>query len=380
MAKSAPPVVENKLAGVRLKRGFSAVHLARLVGVSRQTIYAIEAGAYVPNTEVALRLARVLESGVEELFTLTDGLAPVPPRTENVDVLPGCDRVRAGQPVQLCRVDKRTIASVPAPAAWYLPVADAVIASATVRRKQTRARVRIFGEDEDLGSRVLIAGCDPGVSVLARHVQRAGVDLVVAHRNSSQALALLKEKSIHIAGSHLRDEASGESNLAAVRRMFPKDSVAVISFAMWEVGLVVAPGNPKSIRSVADLEGKRVLIVNREPGAGSRMLLDSQLNRIGLDASRVRGYERIVQGHLAAAWRVATGEADCCIATRAAARLFALEFVPLVSERYDLVVRKPHLSLPAVQLLVDALNRVGFRRELAGLGGYDTSVSGRRQL
>lgn len=358
--------IENHLAAIRQKRGFSAAQLARLVGVSRQTVYAMEAGTYVPNTAVTLRLARVLEVKVEELLCLKEDLPPVPLRTERVTVLPGPDQVRAGQPVQLCRVDRRSIASVPAPVAWYLPVADAVVVDSTLRGKQIKARVQLFREDEDPGKRILVAGCDPGVSVLARHVQRAGIDLVVAHRNSSQALALLKAGSIHIAGSHLRDEASGESNLPAIRRMFPKNAVAVIAFAVWEEGLVVARGNPKCIRSVQDLGEKGVLIVNREPGAGSRLLLDSQLHRMGLEASQVRGYERIAQGHLAAAWHVATGQADCCIATRAAARLFALEFIPLASERYDLVIRRPHLGLPAVQLLLDALSR---DRVSAGIGG-----------
>jgi putative molybdopterin biosynthesis protein len=377
---SIAPRIENNLAAIRHKRGFSAAQLAELVAVSRQTIYAMETGAYVPNTAVTLRLARALEVSVEELFSLRDDAPPVSPRTEKVTVLPGSDKAGAGQPVQLCRVGKRITASVPAPVPWYLPVADAVIMGSASSGKKTGAKVQLFREDEELGNRLLVAGCDPAISVLARHVQRAGVDLVVAHRNSSQALALLKKGAIHIAGSHLRDEVSGEPNLPAIRRIFPKNSVAVISFALWEEGLVIARGNPKCIGGVEDLGAKGVLIVNREPGAGARILLDSQLRRMGLNASLIRGYERIAHGHLPAAWHVATGQADCCIATRAAARLFALDFIPLVSERYDLVIRRSHLSLPTVQLLLDALSRTGFRRELQGVGGYDTSVSGYRQL
>jgi putative molybdopterin biosynthesis protein len=360
--------------------GLSAARLAALAGLSRQTIYAIESGAYVPNTAVSLRLARILEVNVEELFSLAEGRTQATLRSEHATLLPGLDRVRAGQPVQLCRVDRRTIGSVPGPAGWYLPVADGSVMEPANRGKGTRARVQLFGEGEDLANRVLLAGCDPGVSVLVRHLKRAGVELVVAHRNSSEALALLKAGLIHVAGSHIRDEASGESNLPLVRRMFPKDSVAVVSVAVWEEGLVVAHGNPKDIRCVADLAGNRATIVNREPGAGSRLLLDAQLHRAGLEPGEVRGYHQIVQGHLAAAGHVAGGLADCCVATRAAARLFALDFIPLVSERYDLVVRRPHLNLTAVQLLFDALSRAAFRRELEGLGGYDASLSGSRQL
>jgi putative molybdopterin biosynthesis protein len=225
-----------------------------------------------------------------------------------------------------------------------------------------------------------VAGCDPGISVLARHVQRAGVELVVAQRNSSQALALLKQGTVHVAGTHLRDESSGESNLSAIGHLFVRKSVAVITLAVWEEGIVVAPGNPKSIRSVEDFARQDVAIVNRESGAGSRMLLDAQLQRLGILGKKVRGYDRMAGGHLQAAWQVRSGDADGCIATRAAARLFGLDFIPLVSERYDLVIRRQPLDHPPVQAFLDTLNRASFRRELEGLGGYDTSSAGRRLL
>jgi len=143
---------------------------------------------------------------------------------------------------------------------------------------------------------------------------------------------------------------------------------------------VLAPGNPKSIRSVADLARRDIGIVNREPGAGSRILLDTHLHRLGLAGQNVRGYDRLAAGHLPAAWQVRSGDADCCIATRAAARVFGLDFIPLASERYDLAIRRRHLDYPPVVALLDTLNRASFRRELEGLGGYDTSAAGRRLL
>ena len=120
--------------------------------------------------------------------------------------------------------------------------------------------------------------------------------------------------------------------------------------------------------------------MNREKGAGSRLLLDSRLKRLKIAAESVTGYRTLAAGHLPAAWQVRTGAADCCIATRAAARLFGLGFLPLVSERYDLAIRRQHLDLPAVQALFDALNRSAFRRELEGTGGYDAASAGRRVL
>jgi putative molybdopterin biosynthesis protein len=370
--------IANHLGAHRQRRGLSAADLARAAGVSRQTIYAIESGSYVPNTAVALRLARTLEAGVEDIFSLASDAPAVPPPTEHVTLLPQPDTPHAGDPVELCRVDRRTMASVPSPLPWYLPTADAVLVDAPARAG--KATVQLFHGDCDLANRILVAGCDPGISVLARHMLRAGVELVVAQRNSSQALALLKQGVIHVAGTHLRDESSGESNLPAIHRLFARKTVAVISLAVWEEGLVLAPGNPKSIRSVADFARRDVRIVNREPGAGSRILLDAQLARLGIAPQNVRGYSRVAGGHLPAAWQVRSGDADCCIATRAAARVFGLDFIPLASERYDLAIRRHHLDHPPVETLLDTLNRASFRRELEGLGGYDTSAAGRRLL
>ena len=373
--------IANHLTAHRQKRGFSAADLAQRAGISRQTIYAIESGSYVPNTAVALRLARTLEVGVEDLFSLTSDAPAAPLPTEQVTLLPHPDTPRAGDPMQLCRVDRRTIASSPSPVPWYLPTADAVLVDVPARTgKAGKGTVQLFHGEYDLANRILVAGCDPGISVLARHVLRAGVELVVAQRNSSQALALLKQGVVHVAGTHLRDEASGESNLPAIHRLFARNSVAVVSLAVWEEGLLLVPGNPKSIRSVADFARRDVSIVNREPGAGSRLLLDAHLDRLGLAGQKVRGYDRLAGGHLPAAWQVRSGDADCCIATRAAARVFGLDFIPLATERYDLAIRRQHLDHPPVQTLLDTLNRASFRCELEGLGGYDTSAAGRRLL
>ena len=349
-----------------------------MAGVSRQTIYAMEAGTYVPNTAVALKLARALEVPVEELFSLP-GEFPVPEfRMEQAAVLPGAEAPLEGQPVELCRVDDRLMASAPSPAPWYFPASDAIVAG--VNGANGKARLRVFDAGRQFQNRILLAGCDPAISVLARHLQASGNELVMAHRNSSQSLELLKERYLHVAGTHLRDESSGESNLPDVARMFARNSVAVVSYAVWEEGIVTAHGNPKAIRAVEDFARRGVKIVNRETGAGSRKLLDTRLGSLGIAAASVRGYRVEAGGHLQAAWRVHTGEADCCIATRGAARLFGLGFVSLVSERYDLVIRRQHLDLPGIRALLDVLSRAQFRRELDSLGGYDTRTAGDRLL
>ncbi|HEX5432207.1 MAG TPA: substrate-binding domain-containing protein, partial [Bryobacteraceae bacterium] len=223
--------VENNLAHFRRKRGFSAAHLAGLAETSRQTIYAIEAGSYAPNTALALKLARALEASVEELFSLPGDLRSPKIRSESAALLPGSETLQPGQPVQLCRVEKRMLASSPSPFPWYFPVSDGVAAAA--QTAQGRTKIHVFDPEEEFRNRLLVAGCDPAISVLARTVRAAGIELVLAHRNSSQSLKLLREGFAHVAGTHLRDDATGESNLSAIDRLFPRRSVAVFSFAIW---------------------------------------------------------------------------------------------------------------------------------------------------
>lgn len=371
MSRQLDNPIESRVAALRAERGVSASRLAELAGVSRQTIYAIESGAFAPNTAVALRLARALDARVEDLFVLPDAAAG-PERVDAVEELPGGAPLEPGQPVQLCRVGRHTLAAAPSPVPWALPASDGVF--------EGGGAARCFDPDADFGGRLLVAGCDPAISILARHAARAGADIVAAHRNSTAALDLLARGMAHVAGAHLHDERSGESNLPDILRRFPRSSVAVFSFAVWEQGIVMARGNPKGIRGVEDFARRDVAIVNREPGAGARRMLDARLKQLGVPAAKVRGYGREAQGHLAAAWNVQTGAADACIATRAAARMFGLGFVPLATERYDLVVRRRDLRLPAVEALVETLGRAAFRREVENYGGYDTRVGGDRVL
>jgi molybdate-binding protein len=324
-----------------------------------------------------------------------EGEAQAPAKPVAAEVLHLGEPLRKGQPVQLCEVGKRLIAVPAEPQPAVLPLADGVLVEQA--RHTGPASVRAFPADGSEGKRLLVAGCDPGIALLAHHLSRtAGIELIVASSSSRQSLTWLKEGFVHIAGSHLRDASTGDYNLAAVRKLFPRGGVKVVTFAIWEQGLVFAAGNPKGIRSAADLarnEGARpdlkrhdlkrdglspnvVRIVNREIGAGSRELLDAELQRAGVAAKSVLGYERVAYGHLPAALAVSLGEADCCVATRSAAQAFGLGFLPLATERYDLVIRQPFIKLPAVEALLDSLNRSAIRRRLEMLAGYDTSHTG----
>ncbi len=241
--------------------------------------------------------------------------------------------------------------------------------------------MEVLGDNWKFDNRVLMAGCDPGASVLVRHLRRQGVELVVSYQNSSRSLELLREGVIHIAGTHIRAEQTGEFNLPKIHKMFGKeDKVAVFSFALWEEGIAVAPGNPKQIRRIDDLARRDIRISNRELGAGSRVLLDALLARAGITGDMVSGYDKIALGHLPSARQVQMGRADCCMNTSAAARVFGLDLVALVSERYDLVLYKKHLKLPQIQAVLETLARASFRHELESLGGYDMTTAGDRLL
>jgi len=372
--------VENNLSELRQRRGISAAKLAAEVGVSRQTIYAIESGKYVPNAVVVLKLASVLGVAVEELFRLQSSPLPTA-RNEEVELLTKDWSARAGQPVALCRVNGRLIGAPPEAGTWSLPEADGILVKLLGGAKApSKACVEVLGDNQKFDDRVLMAGCDPGASVLARHLRRQGVELVVSYQNSSRSLELLKKGLIHIAGTHIRTGRSGESNLPKIRKMFGEDEVAVFSFALWEEGIAVPAGNPKKIRGIDDMARRDVRISNREAGAGSRVLLDSLLAEAGITSDLVSGYDKIASGHLPSARQVQMGRADCCMNTSAAARVFGLDLVPLVSKRYDLVLYKKYLRLPQIQAVIETLARASFRHELESLGGYDMKPAGDRIL
>ena len=348
----------NRLAEIRKSRGVPAVDLAAHAGVTRQAIYAIEAGTYIPNTTVALRLARALETSVEALFAL-DPPESLATELRSFELLDNATATAPGEPIQICQVGKRTI-GVPAPLfPAYFPVADGIVSDIS----KDSGLAAVAGES-DGASRLLIAGCDPALSLLAAHTRDAGIDIVLANANSARSLEWLRDGKIDVAGTHLNEPA-------ALRKGF-----SVVTFALWEEGFVVRRGNPKGIRRVEDLVNPQVEFVNREPGSGSRRLFETLIAAAGMSAAKVKGSQNSVPGHLAAAWAVASGAADCCIAAGSAARRFGLDFVPLAAERFELILHKRDLTKKAVQGVFDVLNRARFRRQLEVIAGYDVSHAG----
>jgi putative molybdopterin biosynthesis protein len=204
------------------------------------------------------------------------------------------------------------------------------------------------------------------------------LSLASAHVGSLGGLTALKRGEAHLAGTHLLDEETGEYNLSTLRRLFPQGGIALITLCYRQQGLIVSPGNPKDVQGLRDLVEQGLVYINRQRGSGTRILLDYELQRQGLDAAALKGYERELFTHLAVAAAVASGAADCGLGILAAAQALQLDFLPLAEERYDLAIPEEFLALPRVRAVLDLIVGEEFRAAVEKLGGYDLREVGRR--
>jgi len=367
-------LMEVLLRAARQRAGLSQGELAARVGVSRQAISAIETGRAAPTMPVALRCAQALGVRADELFRLVDTLPRVDVDLVESDKLPG----RGPYRVQVADIGGRLIARPLIGASGLLlslPRANGLFR--TDARVGNRATVELFDDPDDLERTVVLVGCDPSMSVLADHVRRRhpGTELVCQASNSRVALESVARSEAHVAGLHLLDPATGEYNRAFARQRLG-DDVHLVTFAIWEQGLVLASDNPRGIRTVRDLAKDGIRIVNREPGSGARALLDAELTSAGIAPSELLGYDTVVQSHLAAAEAVAAGLADAAVGAHVAAQALGLDFVLLAEERYDLAIPDRFFRLESVQSLLETLTSPLFRREIDAFGGYDVAPMG----
>jgi putative molybdopterin biosynthesis protein len=223
---------------------------------------------------------------------------------------------------------------------------------------------------------VHIGSHDLTLDLLAQFMAEAGRRFVSANAGSLGGLIALRRGEAHVAGSHLLDPETGEYNVAYVKQYLPDISVVLVTLLRREQGLIAAKGNPKRIESLADLARPDVRYVNRQRGAGTRVLLDYRLGQLGIAPEQVRGYEREEYTHLAVAAAVQSGVADCGLGVRAAARALALDFVSVEWERYDLVMPRQHYESDLLRPLLDLLRDKSFQQAVADLPGYDPSPMG----
>jgi putative molybdopterin biosynthesis protein len=247
----------------------------------------------------------------------------------------------------------------------------------------TTAEVELLRGEEEIARTIVAIGSHDLVLDLAASALRADdpmVTLASSNVGSLGGLVALRDGLCHIAGSHLLDPASGEYTLPYLDRVLGGSApdVAVIRLVHREQGLLVAPGNPLRLGEIADLARPGVRYVNRQRGAGTRVLLDVLLGELGISPGVVDGYAREEPTHLAVAAAIAAGRADAGLGIMAAARAFGLDFVPVTREPYDLVVAPAAMGSPQLAPLWSLLRSDQFRKSVEDLGGYSAAEMGRR--
>jgi putative molybdopterin biosynthesis protein len=233
----------------------------------------------------------------------------------------------------------------------------------------------------EIGRTIVAIGSHDLVLDVAASALRADDPLVTlagSNVGSLGGLVALRDGLCHIAGSHLLDPATGQYTLPYVEKVLGAEDVAVVRLVHRDQGLIVAPGNPLGLAGIDDLSRRGVRYVNRQRGAGTRVLLDHELGARGIDPAQVDGYTREEHTHLAVAAAVAAGRADAGLGILAAARAFGLDFVPVAREPYDLVLRASTMDDPLLAPLWELLARPAFRAEVEALGGYSCAETGRR--
>ncbi len=228
---------------------------------------------------------------------------------------------------------------------------------------------------------VAIGSHDMTLDLLTQQLASAapGMRLASANVGSLGGLIALRRGECHLAGSHLLDPESGEYNRSYVEQYLPDIKIVLVKLVDREQGLLVAKGNLMGIHSLEDLSRPEVRFVNRQRGAGTRVLLDYELEKLGSEPTEISGYEREEYTHLAVAASVASGVADCGLGIRAAASALDLEFIPLLQERYDLVIPTTNYESELLAPLLGLLSEPGFREAVAELPGYSVGGMGEIQ-
>ena len=229
-------------------------------------------------------------------------------------------------------------------------------------------------EHEIANTLVFIGSHDNILDILANllHRQRPICRLSSAHVGSMGGIMAIKRGEAHLAGTHLLDEESGEYNISFIKKFLAGIPLQLINLTYREQGLLVARNNPKSIRGFEDLARKEVRFINRQRGAGTRLLTDMHLKRLNINPEQVKGYEREEYTHMNVASAIASNNADTGLAIRAAAVALDLDFIPVAQERYDLILPTAFLDAPWVTALLETIRKnEEFRQTVASLGGYD---------
>ena len=224
--------------------------------------------------------------------------------------------------------------------------------------------------EKDESPELIISGQDVVLDILANYLQQEGIRTARTYLNSFEGLLSLYQENIHVAACHLFD--GFDYNASYVRSLMPGIPAVLVNVSYRTQGFYVQKGNPKSISGWSDLGREDITVLNRRVGSSARILMDIQLKRLGISASKVKGYDKIMKSHLTMAAAIAAGEADLAIGTeRISRQIENLDFIPLLEERFDFVIKKEMLETEAVQKLLKVLSMPAFRKEIAHFSGND---------
>ena len=240
----------------------------------------------------------------------------------------------------------------------------------TMPVKKVDTHSTLLTPDEAAQPDLILAGQDVVLDILANFLQQAGLNAARTYLSSFEGLLSLYQDKIHVCACHLYDGA--DHNTSFVRALMPGVPAVLINLSYRTQGFYVQKGNPKGITGWEDLRRKDISILNRRPGSSSRILMDIHLKKLGIPAAAVNGYDKIMKSHLTMAAAVAAGEADLAIGTeRICRQMEGIDFIPLLEERFDLVVKKEMLHTAPVQKLLQVLSDPVFRKEVARFSGND---------
>jgi putative molybdopterin biosynthesis protein len=217
------------------------------------------------------------------------------------------------------------------------------------------------------------------LDILAKHLEKTGLGIrpLRSFAGSLDSLVSMYQGQSDIVSTHLLDGDTGQYNVSYIRKLLTGFSYVVVNLASRPAGLYVPRGNPKQIKTWEDLGRQGLIIANREKGSGARVLLDEMLRLHNLSPSQLTGYSNEESSHMAVAGKVALGEADVGVGIEKAAQLVAgVEFIPLIQERYDLVMLKTAENLEWIAAVKQILNSDAFKHELTSIQGYDLSRTG----
>lgn len=358
------PVFVCQVLALRERLHLSQVELARRAGLTRQAVNSIERGLSIPAVTTAIRLAEVLGCPVTDLFQKQES-------DEMLSATLPADVDFSQKRVHLAEVGGRWIA-IPSRSSQSDAFEEA--SGRLISREGLRGEVKLLAAPDQFRNNLLVAGCDPALGILRDLWNRNHDGGIICWQNLSSTAAVnaLRYGEAHIAGVHFPNPKIQQRAIS----LLPMD-VIVIRFARWEQGWMLRQGNPLHFRSEEDLVSPSLRLINRNEGAGSRLLLDALLQKSGISSELIPNYGKSANSHFACARAIREGNADVAVGLRAVAESCSLDFVPIQEVGFNLIIPKVLLDFPPVARLLNLLQHRKFHRQLGDLPGYETTETGK---